>query len=221
MSYQHYEKRFDKSSAYGLAKAAYSTANFVKDMVNIEYKTHMLDPIGPLPIDSTGAVMELVAESNGAAYFPGISQGDGNDQRIGDSIKLQRCVFRGTLVKHSSATVSLVRVILFRGKAEDGKVYTVGDILGTGAAGAHTVYSSKDEDNKYNTKILYDELFILDSVKSQYVEFNWNKELNWHTRYVAASNVIAEGGLNLLMFSTEAVNAPVLNGCFKISYTDD
>jgi len=215
-SYQHHEKRFNKSSAYGLAKAAYSTAMFVKDAVNIEYKEHVVN-VTPTPLDAEGNVWELV--SNGALSGTSIQQGIQNGERIGDSIKLQRLTFRGLLVKNSDQPLSAVRIILFKGKAEGGEQYLPSDILQN-----LDVFSPKLEENKFNTKFIYDEVFIVDSVKSQYVEFDWNKELNWHCNYVAGANTVGDGGLYLLMVTTAASTpggVPVWSGTFKITYTDD
>lgn len=210
--YQRYEKKFNKSSAYGLAKAAYSTTMFLKDVINTEYKDYTLD-MGANFFDDSGTVYDIIG--NGGPLGPGITQGVTSEQRTGDSIKLQRMVFRGLVAKNSSAQLTTIRVIIFRGKAENGISYAPIDLLET-----INVYSHKSDNRRYDTEFLYDEIFVLDNVKSQYVEFDWNMELNWHTHYQAGTSAVADQGLYMFVLSTENTNTPNIRGMWRISYTD-
>lgn len=210
--YQRHERNFNKSSAYGLAKAAYSTAMFVKDAVNIEYKIYRIETI-PTTFNNLGVIYDLVGSNSG---FAGIQQGITVNDRIGDSIKLQRMVFRGLIQKNAAATINSVRIIVFKGKAEAGLMYSPADILES-----LNVYSGKNDDNRYNTKILYDEVKVIDSVKSQYLELDWNIELNWHCKFEESLTTIADGGLYMLLLSSASTNLPVWDGVFRITYTDD
>lgn len=210
--YNHYAKRFNKSSTYQLAKAAYATANFVKDAVNIEYKVYRIETT-PVTFNNLGVVYDLIGSNSG---FSGIQQGTTINDRIGDSIKLQRMVFRGLVQLNSLATINAVRIIVFRGKAEAGLMYSPSDILES-----LNVYSGKNENNRYNTNILYDEVKIIDNVKSQYIELDWNIELNWHTKFEAGATTIADGGLYMLLLTGAVTNLPAWDGVFRITYTDD
>lgn len=210
--YAYHSKKFDKSNTYELARAAYSTANYLKDVINTEYKDYTLD-IQPAGFNTAGTIWDFVGDVG--PVFPGITQGVTSEERTGDSVKLQRLAFRGMIIKHSSATVTICRVILFKGKSEDGVPYQITDILETS-----DVFSHKSDPRRYDTTILYDEVFVLDSVKSQYVEFDWDRELNWHTQFLPGLPKVANEGLYLLVLSSEPTNAPILRGMARLSYTD-
>lgn len=211
-SYNYHARKFNKSSTYQLAKAAYSTANYVKDMVNIEYKVYRIETT-PTTFNNLGVIYDLIGSNSG---FAGIQQGITVNDRIGDSIKLQRMVFRGLIQKNAAATINSIRIIVFQGKAEAGLMYSTADILES-----TNVYSGKNENNRYNTKVLYDEVKVIDSVKSQYLELDWNIELNWHAKFEAGVTTIADGGLYMLLLTGASVNLPSWDGVFRITYTDD
>lgn len=214
-SYRYHSKKFNQSNVYELAKAAYSTANFIKDAVNIEYKECVNELTLANPFDNPGFIYSFIDLN--APNGIGIPQGTANGERIGDSVKLQRLTLKAIMIKHPVAVVTAFRVILFRGKSERGGTYVPADILENPAI----LFSSKSEDERYTTKFLHDQIYTLDSAKNQCITFDWDYELNWHANYEAGTSVIEEGGLYLYIVQLGTGSAPSFTMSSRITYTDD
>ncbi len=95
----------------------------------------------------------------------GIDQGLDYNQRVGDSIKLQRLTVRGRVNINPAATNSLVRIMVVRDLAQNGTAPVSGDVLqvsgSVGAPLSNVLWINKDR-----FSILYDELFALSSILS-------------------------------------------------------
>lgn len=211
-----YSRYNNNSFRYGrstrrIATSALKIAKKVEDATSPEYKDYRIATI-PVTMSNLGVVYDLIG--NGSAYG-GITQGAGNNDRIGDSIKLQRLVFRGLFQKTSTGTIASIRCMLFKGKSEEGVSYVTSDILES-----LSVYSGKNEANRYNSKIIYDEVFVVDTIKSGHVELDWNIPLNWHCQFEPGSTNVSNGGLWMLILTSAATNQPQWDGVFRISYTD-
>jgi len=194
-----------------IAKRALRTANYVKDQVDPSTKSYQVQATS-ITVSGAGTCLNLI----GAGSFAGIAQGTQSDDRVADRIKLQRLVLRGIIAKSNlGPSVTAVRVILFKGKAEEGVLYTRPELLQFA-----TVFSSKSEANRYSTNFIYDELFVVDDVKSQYVEFDWNIPLNWYTTFDNGSTNVWDGGLYMFVMSNAGSNFPILDCVFRVSYTD-
>lgn len=150
--------------------------------------------------------------------IPIIPQGVSNNQRIGDTVYLRNLVVRGIILRGAVA-ISQIRVIIFKGKAEDQKTYTIGtDLL----EDVPYVYSIKKQDEKYNTKFLYDKVFTFDSVKTNIINFHFNLKLGWHLHFTEQLNTFRDAGLYIAMVSNQAVagDAPQLQWNYDVFYTD-
>lgn len=195
-----------------MAKAAYATAKEVEREIAPEYKNYVINTI-PVVISNLGAVYDLIGAGSG---YAGIQQGVSINDRTGDSIKLHRMVARGIIKRSNAASIETVRMIIFKGKSEEGASYVPADILDS-----IDVYSNKNEQNRYNSKFLYDEIFVLDDVKSQYHEIKLNMELNWDTQFEPGIPSVSNQGVwMLLLSSASAGNQPSWEATFRTSYTD-
>lgn len=211
------KKTAGRMQVYGAAASQlYKDVKYLKDMVNVESK-EFIQPIIGTQYSNSG--------TNGAfgLCYPG--QGISRETRVGDSIKLQHLMIRGDMSK-GAAAYSQVRMIIFKGKSEDNKTYTIGgDILqDNGIAGAYAFFlSTKKLDEMYNTKILYDKVFTIDSAKTNIIPFRLKLKLGWHQRFIKGTNTIMDGGLYMVFVSNQpvAADAPVINFTAVTQYTDD
>lgn len=197
-------------STRSMARAAYRKAKKVERELAPEAKSYRIATI-PVVMSNLGVVYDLIGNGSG---YGGIVNGTNNGDRVGDRIKLLRLVFRGIIQKPVLNPISSVRVIVFKGTADNGG-YVTSDILES-----LSVYSGKNEEKRYNTKFLFDEVFVLDDAKQGYVEFDWNIKLGWETQFTPGAALVEDGGLYMLLLTTSATNQPSWDGVFRISYTD-
>lgn len=214
-----YKRKAAKPMRYKVADAAYTAlkmAKQIKDAVNIEYKEYPATILNT-NLDTAGVVYPLAT----------ITQGYNNAQRIGDSVKLQRLTCRGVIIQGTGSATTQVRMVLFRGKAEDFKTYSLSTDLFETTSSANYIYSSKLEQEKYNTKFLLDRRFVLDTAKQNIIPFKFNMPLNWHIEYGASgSTQVKNAGFYLAIMSDRVIGSPAINYPsitfnYTISYTDD
>lgn len=208
--------RYNKKnhSAYGMAKAAYAKAITVEKELAPENKVYIIDTI-PVLITQLGNIYDLVGAGSG---YAGIQQGVSVNDRTGDSIKLRRLRVRGIVKRSQAAAIETVRMIIFQGKESyNGLVPTPSYYLQS-----LDVYSSKNDQNRFASKTLYDQVFTVDDVAKQYHEINLNIPLEWRTQFEPGIPVPSMNGLYMLLMSSTGTvaNQPSWEGYFRITYND-
>jgi len=191
------------------AYQGYKLAKFLARFINTEVK--FLDT--SINTSSTGV--------NGAiTALDSIPEGDGESARDGTSVKPMRISFRLNATQHASATLTILRMIIFRGKYERDNEPTVSDIFASTG-----VNQFKTNDKKYNTKFICDRTFIFDAVNSSRTKkIDGSYKLFGHIQYDASQTDGTDhenGGVYLLLISNEATNAPTVVGNFRLTYTDN
>lgn len=229
MAYKkHYRRRFNYAARPKYAKVASAGLKYVRknytskgstayralkmarriaDAVNIEYKER--DTFNQITPTWTGSVVSLVGN---------IIQGDGQSERVGDSIKLQNLTMR--MIVTPGANTEYLRVIVFHDKQN---AITTGAQLLQNTGSIQTIISPKNEDNKYVSKVLYDKVIpiVPTSAKAVFIERKVFP-LNWHCHYSAGSTTVKDGDLKIAFFSgTAAVSTSLLNYNLVVSYTDN
>lgn len=212
------------ATAATVAYKAYRLARRIKDAVNTEYKTH--DVKLNLVKLGSGENNPAVADSVVFWNLAEINQGVKDGQRVGDSLKLQRLTARGSigwLSQPTGARSALVRVIIMRGKADNGRIYNT--VIGsTPFLETSGVFGAKNETTKYETKILHDHTYTLDTARKNIITFDWNYPLNWHVNYWkdGTGEQIQDGGLYIAIVTNTGTTAEVaFYSDFGISYTDN
>lgn len=200
------------STTTKVASAAYTalnTAKWIARFINTEVK--FLDTA--INTSSTGV--------NGAiTALDSIPEGDGESARSGTSVKPMRISFRLNATQHASATLTILRLIIFRGKFERDNEPTVSDIFASTG-----VNQFKVNDKKYNTKFIVDRHYIFDAVNtSRTKKIDGSYKLFGHIQFDASQTDGTDhenGGVYLLLISNEATNAPTVVGNFRLTYTDN
>lgn len=196
-----------KASMYGaVGYELYRDVQKLKDMVNVEYK-EINTQLGNDPITYFGT-------NNPLNLIP---QGVGNGQRTGDSVKLQTLTLRGAINLNAAGQEGLVRLIILNDK---NNIISAPSILLTDVGGPLAPFGNKQEDNKYETKILKDMTFKV-SNQNPITPFKLVLPLNYHTKYTAGTTGIDNGMLRLIFISSILTNPPTVSWKAQLSYTDN
>lgn len=191
------------------ANKALYLANQMKRFINVETKAFDVTQ-SAVPVPSTGNIIGL----------SGISLGDQYNQRDGSSIKLLNLTVRSELASVSTATTgTIIRLIVFRGKQENGSGFAATDILETA-----TVYSPKAFLDRFRTKVLMDETFVLNNPSTGQggkAFFEKVIKLEGHTSFQATGSSIEDGGVYCLQLSNQPVNTPAINAIWRLTFTDN
>lgn len=129
------------------AKQALNLAKKVARMVNVEYKRDINSYNST--VDSSGVISNICDPSEGDTF----------NSRDGISIKPMRVSGRIFLRINPSATATVVRLILFRGKQENRVTYTPTDIIHS--ASGLLYQNPKEYQNRFHTKFIYDKTYYL------------------------------------------------------------
>jgi len=195
--------------------AAYSALKMVrrlKDMVNTEYKINDVSN-SAFSYDYNGTLVTLNAPTQGLA----------DTQRIGDSIKCQNLVIRGSCVNSGSASSLTFHRIIILWDPQN-KVSTAADVLAqTGSSIAP--FSPKDQDKRFQTRILSDKMYqtsTLSSGNKFSQEFEYIIPINQHTQFSAGSTTINTGALKMLAIcNLVSTGLPNMYYFARLSYTDN
>jgi len=187
------------------AYSAYKLAHRLADKINPEYKEFRVQQ-NPTP-DYNGAV----------SLINNMPQGTAQAQRVGDSVKMQTLTLRG-IVSAGATLAETVRVIVFLDKEN---LITTGAQMLDNAGGGYAVISSKQEDNKYQTRILFDRVFHVSPGYRPKQSFTAVIPINIHTHFTAGTTTIKDGALRILSIGQLAAPTATVLWQSYLSYTDD
>lgn len=176
-----------------VAKTALKTAKWVASIVNTEYKYNIVSS-SLTSVGWTGTLWTLCDPS----------QGVGATQRTGDSIKIKNIDLRGVIdFNIGMNTPETIRIIIFNDKLN--KVTAASDFLQyTGVYLA--TESDKNEDNKYNTKTIYDKRFAISANKPQ-ANFKIDLKIDLHQHYTVGTTTITNNAIKMLVISQNPIGA--------------
>lgn len=159
------------------------------------------------------------ASINNAAGFTDlllIPQGLDRCDRIGNKVNLVSLFFRCTLQKHTTATVTLFRMMIF--SWDDNTAPVISDILDA------TTMTSLTALNKQKKFILMDKVIVLNqNFDGQATMRTWSKfkKLKMTTHFDGAGTTTGQTGrLFLLIFSNEGTNLPTFTMEMRVRYRD-
>ena len=197
-----YKKKYN---ALEIGAKALSGVRYLKGLVNSElYKVD-------LPVTTA-------ATSSGAVdHLSRIAQGDGDNNRTGNSILCKGLYVRGDFTMHASATTTKIVAYLFRDKQQIGdSAPTITDLL----TSADTE-SFLNPDTVGRFTVLKRKVIYLNTDRPQ-SRFECYLKMRHHIRYNGtASTDIQKGGLFLALVSDQATNTPSTDLNFRVSYHDN
>ena len=202
--YKRYKKAYNSGGLWGLAKKA--ATGVVKYYLNPEYK--YLEAVNTITPVSTGTVQPLAT----------ISQGNGQTNRDGNSIKVTSLLIRATLTRNASATATKVRIIIFSDTSSNGATPALADVLQTANQD-----SPINRVNGARFTIIKDKSYILDSDQPMAQMYIY-KKMQHHVHYLTTDNTVAsqgQGFIYLLAISSEATNAPQIAYNSRMRFLDN
>lgn len=200
-------KRYNKKAATGwknLAYKAFKTAKFVAGLVNAEAKYFEAN-LTATAQTYNGQIVPLCYPSQGIAV----------NQREGDSIKMKNLTIRGDIVFNGTKSET-VRLIIFNDK--ENQATTAGDILEyTGSS--LSVYSGKNPNLRFDSKILYDKTFIIDA-NTPIRKFDVVLKIGLHVNFAAGTTTINNNALKILIIGQNA-SGSLVQFISKTTYLDN
>ena len=179
----------------------------IKRLLNIELKSY----------ESGGATVSPAQTGVSVDFTSGISQGLGDAQRSGDSIKLVRLLLDMSAQPNSGGLVSqFVRVMVVRSHDE---AVTPSQVINVDAT-AYTHVGLPNWDYKGQYQVLFDHCFVMDQYHPTHRKCIV-LELNSHTQYNAASTTVNNGAVQLLYWSTATTLLPSLTYQAAIEFVDN
>lgn len=194
--------------AVSMASAALRGLNKVRGLVNAEM--YKFDSSIAVNIADTGTVQPLTQ----------IPQGDGDNQRTGNSIFCRAWNLKGLLGRTTAGdSVQQVRLSVVMDTQQIGDTApSITDIYESSSPYAHL-----NSNTVGRFKVLYSKNFILDAASGLGKNVNINIPMRHHVRYNGTSQSdIQKGGLYLVFSSTQTTSDyPTLTGEYRLSYHDN
>lgn len=208
---RRYKKAPQKSSTLSniasIAGTALKTAMFVKSLVNVEYK--YFDSAASLAVQTwNGGLSSLCLPA----------QGVGALQRTGDSIKMKTLTLRYAWERNPLGINNEVcRIVIFIDKENS---ITLGSQYFTAIGTVNAPFQSKNPDNKYDTKVLYDKLHYVDTYRPVTVK-SLVINIDEHCHFNIGTTTVDKNALKMLLISQTATNGPQFTYNSRVSYVDN
>lgn len=161
------------------------------------------------------------------ASLTDIPQGDTDNARDGDALKLKSlmCVFN--VNANTGAVRNIIRIIIFQWKPNDSTAPTAGQLLLTGASGSVDTTSQYSHDNRQLFNILSDWYFpvggsttVPDTVQVRTFKRKiFGRKMRKNVQFSAAGTT-GTNKLYILYIADTVANNPVINGTFLTRFTD-
>jgi len=207
-SRRRYPRKGNGSTDYiKMAKMAYSGVKYLKSLVNVE--KHALNVTASLTPDGATGTMTLLS---------GIAQGDNDNQRQGNSVKLHQINVNLDFLTDPDAIGTTLRVILFRYNQSQSTSPTAVTVLTS-----NNFLANYNHDNVRLFSVLYDRTH---TVSPDHPErfIRIFRKLGSHETFdgtSAAATDIQTGSIWLLMISDEATETPTVYVNSQLLFIDN
>lgn len=190
----------------GIAKKALRTAKYVSKLVNAESKYY--------------ETTQSTVQPNYNGIIGGLctpAQGDTVNQRQGDSIKMQVLTIEG-FVQIGSGGPELARMIIFIDK--EGNIGTSPGNLIENIGTATGVFSNKQQDFKFDSKVILDKTWTMDTYHPLH-RFKFVLKVPYHIHYQAATTTVKNNALSMLLLTGLATNGSAFTYHTHVTYLDN
>ncbi len=190
------------------AKAALSTALTLKSMLNVEYqKLVSSSSINP----STTPII--------TSHLGQIVQGDANNARKGNSLKITSCYGKMSAQINTSGVATIFRIMLLVDNSANQGNPSATDILHS-----NNILSSLNYNNRKRFTVIYSKEFQLSQNGTRELFFSFYKKLNMKVTYdgvVGDVTDLTNNNLVWVFMSDEAILTPDLNFNIVYRYVDN
>lgn len=199
-----------KYSTAQLARKAWSAAKYIKGLVNVEFKK--FDQA--ISMTTSGSV----------ALLNGISQGDSDQLRDGNSLKQMSQYGLFTLQAPSTLTQIQCRVIIFKDLQQVADtVPTQAELLDGDIASALHAPLNNETVGRFN--VVYDRRFkLIQQITGQepFTTIKYFRKLKEHVRYNGSSGGdIQKNGYYIMLIHNGGASVPSLIGNFRTTFVDN
>lgn len=197
------------SKALRLATQALSLAMMLKKLMNVERKFHIVAATHA-PSLSTWNI----------SLLSGIAQGDTSQTRDGNKCKAISLHCQGNAFLDSSASATVVRIIIFKDKSSQGAQPVATDLLQT----QNYISSYNNVNCPYRFKVLLDKTIDLSSTGTQVRNFDYFIKLQQHLTYGGAGgnqSDCEQGHLYIATLSNETTNLPDIVFNNRLTFVDN
>lgn len=201
-------RRVRKSKTTAIRSKAFVSR--VKSVIRreVEKKYLKYGPAASIGVPSTGALLSMVD----------VTQGNGDTQRIGDSLYVRSLEFNFNLANGDST--NFLRCILFQWKPNINGNPAVGDLL---LDSSDPINSPYNHDKRYQFKVIYDKTYLVDAVQAPVKHISWmfTRGFSRKVQYVGGASTEGSNRLFIYIFSdSSAIPHPTLAYTGKLSYSD-
>lgn len=202
-----YERKY---TPYQLARNAYNGVQYIRRLINVERKKVDFSTTG-WTFTPSGSVTSLCA----------IAQGDGDNNRTGNSVRLQYLLWRGSIARDAAASTSLCRIMIIKDLQQIADTSPgVTDILDQDVALPTDAPLNSNTVGRF--KVLADKRIRLDDATGTEKMFKFYLPLNHHVRYNGANTTdVQKGNVYALIVSLDPTYPPTIQGFCRIAYTDN
>lgn len=195
-----------KHSAKSLAIKALNNVKYIKGLVNSEL--YKYDGASSTAVSNTGTTIGLTS----------IIQGDGDNQRTGNSLLVKKIFTRLVFTQHASATDTLYRVLFIQDNqqiADTSPTFT--EILDT-----ISCLAPLNSNTVGRFKVLKNYFFHTSTSSDTVKHVTCSIPMMHHVRFNGTgSGDIQKGGLYLMVLSDQATNTPTMFYNYRVSYHDN
>lgn len=194
----------------GTANKALAVAQSVRRLVNVEYKS--VPTVLTADPNSTGTVQNLTA----------VAQGNDQDERSGNKIRLKRIVVKGTVEIHASGETSRVHIVVARDNNGSTTIPSITDLYTSADALQKGVPKLGDPQSNSRFSILMDKMILVNDVARNQHYVNFSRTLDSHCFFSGtAATDEGKGALYVFMASNEATNDPIVAITARVWYIDN
>lgn len=153
-------------------------------------------------------------------HLSGITQGDSDQNRTGNSLLAKSIYIQGRIVKHASATSTVVRLMLIRDNQQVADTApTTTEILDPSLGALIDCPLNNETVGRFS--VLYSRKFVVNADRSS-TFFKVYKKMNSHVRYNGANAGDSQKNhLFWVAISDETTNVPNVHGISRLSYIDN
>lgn len=204
-----YDKKY---SAMQIAGKAWSTAQYLKGLINVERKF--------LDVNQSG---DTINWNGTVAQLANINQGDGVNQRDGQSVLLKSILIRGAITYGSVHGSNLIRVVVFMDKRNSTGVFPSPLDVYANVGNANAPNSPLLNNSYGRFKILYTNLFTVSDTGQKARPFKiYINHIDKHIHYTGTAGTDESRNQIYIMYTSDVnTDDPSISYYSRIRYIDN
>lgn len=199
-------------SVYGnAASQLWKDVKYLKSVINVEYKRLDADSTQFIPNEVTSPTLTLISS---------MAQGDGPNQRDGNSVRLKSALIRFAIERDASATKphTSFRIMLVRSIYNNNAAPAIGDLLQTS-----DFMSPINTDESTGYRILRDKTYRV-TAQVPHLDLKWFVKFNHHAKFSGSSAAVGDttsGHIYIVVFVDDNTNQDFIRYYTRVRFVDN